>query len=92
LADASITVYGAPWCSDCVRATQFLSEHLIPYRWIDIEQNPEGERAVLERNHGQRRVPTLVFEDGSMLVEPSNAELARKLGLPPEPPRRPQTL
>ncbi|MCH7761144.1 FAD-dependent oxidoreductase [candidate division TA06 bacterium] len=32
-------------------------------------------------NQGKRKVPTIVFEDGSFLIEPSNEELAKKLGL-----------
>ncbi len=76
-----ITVYGAYWCPDCRRSKQFLGEHQIPYEWVDIEQDPEGEKYVLEKNQGKRIIPTIEFGDGSILVEPSNAELARKLEL-----------
>ncbi len=76
-----ITFYGTHWCPDCRRSRQFLSEHQIPYKWIDIEQDIEGEQAVLQANNGKRIIPTLVFGDGSFLVEPSNAALAAKLGL-----------
>jgi thioredoxin reductase (NADPH) len=77
----TITVYGAHWCPDCRRSKQFLGEHQIPYNWIDIEQDAEAEAHVIELNGGKRIIPTIVFEDGSHLVEPSNAELATKLGL-----------
>ena len=76
-----IVMYAVDWCPDCRRAKQFLGEHQIPYRWIDIEQDPEGEKYVLQRNNGKRIIPTLEFPDGSILVEPTNAELAAKLGL-----------
>ncbi len=76
-----ITIYGAYWCPDCRRAKQFLGEHQIPYQWVDIEQEPAGELHVLEVNHGKRIIPTIEFADGAVLVEPSNAELAAKLGL-----------
>ncbi|MDJ0913247.1 MAG: FAD-dependent oxidoreductase [Desulfobacterales bacterium] len=79
--DAEITVYGAHWCPDCRRSKQFLGEHQIPYNWIDIEADPAAERYVIEKNDGKRIIPTIVFKDGSFLVEPSNAELAAKLGL-----------
>jgi thioredoxin reductase (NADPH) len=78
---ASITVYGAHWCPDCRRSKQFLGEHQIPYRWVDIEQDKQAEKVVLEKNNGKRIIPTIEFADGSILVEPSNAELAAKLGL-----------
>ncbi|GAB4527936.1 MAG: hypothetical protein Fur0018_13780 [Anaerolineales bacterium] len=77
----NITVYGAYWCPDCRRAKQFLGEHQIPYRWVDIEQDKAGEAYVLQKNDGKRIIPTIEFADGSILVEPSNAELAAKLGL-----------
>ena len=76
-----ITLYGAHWCPDCRRAKQFLGEHQIPYAWVDIEQDAAAEQYVIEKNNGKRIIPTIVFEDGSALVEPSNAELAAKLGL-----------
>ncbi len=76
-----ITVYGAYWCPDCRRSKQFLGEHQIPYHWVDIEQDKEGEAYVLKKNHGKRIIPTIEFADGSILVEPSNSELAAKLGL-----------
>lgn len=76
-----ITIYGAHWCPDCRRSKQFLGEHQIPYNWVDIEQNKAGEQYVLEKNNGKRIIPTIEFADGSILVEPSNADLAAKLGL-----------
>jgi len=76
-----ITVYGAYWCPDCRRSKQFLGEHQIPYRWVDIEQDKAGEQVVLQKNNGKRIIPTIEFADGSVLVEPSNAELAAKLHL-----------
>jgi thioredoxin reductase (NADPH) len=76
-----ITIFGAYWCPDCRRSKQFLGEHQIPYKWVDIEQDKEGEAYVLQKNNGKRIIPTIEFGDGSILVEPSNAELAAKLGL-----------
>ena len=76
-----ITVYGAHWCPDCRQSKQFLGEHQIPYHWVDIEEDKEAERFVIETNKGKRIIPTIIFADGSFLVEPSNAELAAKLGL-----------
>lgn len=81
MTQANITVYGAYWCPDCRRSKQFLGEHQIPYQWVDIEQDKAGEAYVLAKNDGKRIIPTIEFADGSLLVEPSNAELAVKLGL-----------
>ena len=81
MTDSTVTVYGAFWCPDCRRSKQFLGEQQVPYRWVDIEQDEVGEQVVLQLNKGKRIVPTIVFQDGSFLTEPSNAALATKLGL-----------
>ena len=85
--DANITVYGAPWCPDCRRSKQFLGEQRIPYIWVDIDQDEEGRKRVQELNDGKQIIPTIMFQDGSILVEPSNAELAAKLGISPKAKR-----
>lgn len=77
----SIVVYGTTWCPDCKRAKQFLGDQRIHYHWVDIEKDSEAMAYVEQVNGGQRIIPTIVFPDGSRLVEPSNAELAQKLGL-----------
>jgi len=84
MTEPKVIVYGAYWCPDCRRAKKFLGEQFIPYKWIDIEQDKEAEQYVLQRNDGKRIIPTIVFEDDTFLVEPSNAELAKKLGLKTE--------
>jgi thioredoxin reductase (NADPH) len=76
-----LTMYGATWCSDCKRAKKFLGEQRIHYTWVDVEHDEAGLALVEQVNQGKRIIPTIVFADGSMLVEPSNAELAAKLGL-----------
>jgi thioredoxin reductase (NADPH) len=82
--EPKVTVYGAYWCPDCRRSKKFLGENFIPFNWVDIEENKEGEAFVLAKNNGKRIIPMIVFEDGSFLVEPSNAELAKKLDLKTE--------
>jgi mycoredoxin len=77
-----IIVYATSWCSDCRRANKFLDEHGIVYNLVDIDQNAEGEAFVKQVNRGNRSVPTIVFPDGMILVEPRNTQLAEKLGIP----------
>ena len=76
-----ILVYGASWCPDCRRAKKFLADQRVRYSWHDIEGEPAGLQAVRDRNDGKNIIPTIVFPDGSHLAEPSNEELAQKLGL-----------
>ncbi|RPJ14168.1 MAG: pyridine nucleotide-disulfide oxidoreductase [Actinobacteria bacterium] len=79
--DDLIKVYGASWCPDCRRAKRFLGDQRIPFEWHDIEVDPDGVRTVQERNDGNDIIPTIIFPDGSHLSEPSNEELAEKIGL-----------
>lgn len=81
MSHTNLTVYGAVWCEDCKRAKKFLGEQRVHYNWVDIEQNADGQALVERVNKGKRIIPTIVFDDGGILVEPSNAELAAKLGL-----------
>ena len=76
-----IRMYGAPLCPDCKRAKQFLAEQRIGYQWNDIDEDEAARNYVQEVNEGRQIIPTLVFPDGTILVEPSNAELAEKLGI-----------
>jgi thioredoxin reductase (NADPH) len=81
MAHTDITMYGTNWCSDCKRAKKFFGEQRVHYEFVDIDGDPEGLAVVERVNDGKQIIPTLVFGDGSTLVEPSNAELAAKLGL-----------
>jgi len=76
-----IKVYGASWCPDCRRSKRFLGDQRIAFEWHDIEAERESIRIVQERNDGNNVIPTIVFPDGSHVSEPSNEELAEKLGL-----------
>jgi mycoredoxin len=82
-----ITVYSTTWCPDCRRAVRVLDQNGAQYRYVDIERDSEAAALVEQLNNGNRSVPTIVFPDGSRLVEPSNAELLRKLQSMPNAPR-----
>ena len=75
-------MYGTAWCQDCKRAKQFFGEHRVAYTFIDVDEDADGLRVVEQHNAGKHVIPTIVFADGSVLVEPSNVALAAKLGLP----------
>ena len=81
LKPSTITIYSTAWCPDCKRAKNFFGEHRVQYENVDIEENPKGISFVEKLNKGMRIIPTIIFPDGEILVEPSNAQLAEKLGL-----------
>lgn len=77
-----LVVYGTAWCADCKRSKKFLGEQRIQYKWIDVDEDREGLEFIEKVQQGGHSVPTLLFPDGSTLVEPDNAALAAKLGIP----------
>lgn len=76
-----IIVYGTAWCGDCRRSKNFLDRNHIAYQWVDVEKDAKATEHIMKLNKGMRSVPTIVFPDGSVLVEPSDAELGKKLGI-----------
>src|SRR5947209_3668361 len=81
MSHSNIKLYGTNWCSDCKRTKKFLGEQRIHYDFINIEEDLEGQAFVQKLQNGGMTIPALVFGDGSVLIEPSNAEVAAKLGL-----------
>src|SRR5436305_3230077 len=81
MSHTNIKLYGTNWCSDCKRSKKFLGEQRVHYDFINIEEDMEGQAFVQKLQNGGLTIPSIVFEDGSTLIEPSNAELAAKLGL-----------
>ncbi len=77
-----IIVYGTVWCGDTRRARRFLDENHIAYKWVDIDTDLQARKFVESVNRGFRSVPTIIFPDGTKLVEPSIGQLAAKFGLP----------
>jgi len=77
----TIKVYGTIWCGDCFRAKRILNHYKIDFEWINIDLDRDGKDFVRQVNQGSTVVPTIIFSDGSILSEPSNAELLNKLGI-----------
>ena len=75
----SIKVYGADWCPDCHRAKNYLEQQQVPFQWINVDQNDEAQAYVREMNDNKLIMPTILFPDGTVMVEPSNAALSRKI-------------
>lgn len=73
-----VTMYATRWCGDCRRARRWLDAHGIAYTMIDIDRDAQAAAYVMQINGGMRSVPTIVFSDGSILVEPTSRELAAR--------------
>ncbi len=76
-----LLMYGTTWCGQCHMARRYFDKHDVQYDFIDIDRDEEGLRFVTATNNGMRSVPTIVFPDGSILVEPNRRQLETKLGI-----------
>jgi mycoredoxin len=76
--ERKIKVYATSWCGDCRLAKRWFDTRGIPYEYINIEEDERAAEYVTRVNRGYQSVPTIVFPDGTILVEPSTRELASK--------------
>ena len=73
-----VTIYGADWCGDTVRALRHLDKKGVSYDYINIDENAPGEKKVIEFNKGKRRIPLVEIGEKAMSV-PSASELDEAL-------------
>jgi thioredoxin reductase (NADPH) len=76
-----VRVVGHRWSAEGHRIKDFLARNLIPYRWLDVEDDPEAARLRDLAGGPDAPLPIVVFPDGSVLKRPAVGELAARLGL-----------
>ena len=76
---SQIVMYTTEYCSDCYRAKAFFEANQVKYLRVQLEDDHEATEFVMNINNGHRSVPTIVFPDGAILVEPSWNELKEKI-------------
>jgi thioredoxin reductase (NADPH) len=77
-----IRVVGNRWSRHAYELRDFLARNHVPYQWLDVEgPGDEARRLTKSLDGGDLRLPMVFFSDGTSLAEPTNAELAAKLGL-----------
>ena len=74
-----IDFYTTDWCGDCVRSKALLNKLGLDFNEINVDLNEDANDYIKSLQVNQRRIPTIVFEDESFLVEPSDVELENKL-------------
>jgi mycoredoxin len=75
-------VFGADWCGDCRQAKAWLRNNNVPFTDIDVEHDDAARRQAIELAKGRRNIPVVVLPDGSVLIEPTDAELASAIKIP----------
>lgn len=73
-------VIGHRWSARSAEVREFLARNQVPYRFY-LSDEPEGSRLLAAADADEQRLPVVVTEDGTALIEPSDAELAERVGL-----------
>jgi len=74
-----LTMYSTPWCGYCHRLKSQLDREGIAYDVVDIEQDPAAADYVMSVNGGNQTVPTMKFDDGSAMTNPSIVQVKEHL-------------
>ena len=89
-------VIGHRWSARSSDVREFLARNQVPYRWFTTDE-PDGQRLAMAAcakigrpvpevtSDSELALPIVVTPDGEVLVEPTDAELAAKVGLATTP-------
>lgn len=72
--EEEVTVYGADWCHDTQHAREYLDEIDVPYKYVNIEEDPKAAEWVRQQNGGKEQKPTVTIGDDVLSV-PTDEEL-----------------
>jgi mycoredoxin len=72
-------MYTTRWCAFCRRLKNQLAREGIEVTEVDIEADPDAADFVMTVNGGCQTVPTVVFDDGSALTNPSAAQVIQRM-------------
>src|SRR5580704_2592208 len=75
---------GHRWSARCSEVREFLARNEVAYRWFNSDE-PDGERLLAAAGADGRTLPLIITPDGTVLVEPSEPDLANKVGLATNP-------
>ncbi len=76
-----LRVIGNRWSLRDHEVRTFLSRNHVPYRWMDVAGNQDAIKLLTERGLALDQLPVVLFQDGSVLLEPNLEVLAARVGL-----------
>jgi thioredoxin reductase (NADPH) len=79
-----IKVVGYQFSPQSHTVKDYLASNLIPYKWLDIEKNPDAKEVLELNNVGLDQLPVVVFDDGSYSCKPTIRSIAEKVGANPQ--------
>ena len=76
-----IKIIGYQWSPLSHKIKDFLTGNLIPYKWLDIELNKDAGELLKLHKIETKELPVVIFEDGNILKNPAENDIAAKIGL-----------
>src|SRR5580658_5135173 len=77
-------VVGHRWSARSSEVREFLARNQVPYRWYASDE-PEGQRLLEAAQADGLSLPVVITPDGEPMIEPTDAELASRVGLATTP-------
>ena len=74
-----VTMYSTTWCAYCSRLKRSMQSEGIEFAEVNIEEDEAAADLVMRANGGNRTVPTLIFDDGTALTNPSLRQVKEQL-------------
>jgi thioredoxin reductase (NADPH) len=79
-----LKVVGHRWSARSSEVREFLARNQVSYRWYPADE-PEGRRLLDAAEADAMSLPVVITVDGEVLVEPSDSDLAARVGLATTP-------
>jgi thioredoxin reductase (NADPH) len=79
--DVGAKLIGSRFSPDSRRLREFLARNRLPYHWIDLEEDEEAEALLRGVGVDPSETPVVIWTRGDGARNPSNAELAARIGL-----------
>ncbi|MFJ6934393.1 FAD-dependent oxidoreductase [Streptomyces sp. NPDC101132] len=83
---AGFRILGSCYSPDTVRLREFAARNRLPHRWVDLEKDEEADALLRRFSIRPEETPVVLWQGERVLRNPSNAELARLIGLPAPAP------
>lgn len=76
-----LRLIGHRWSAESYEFRDFLSRNLVPYQWLDIEEDSEARDLLAQIDGWTDELPVVILPDGRPLLAPTRNELVAALGL-----------
>ncbi|MFD5421227.1 FAD-dependent oxidoreductase [Streptomyces sp. NPDC127069] len=83
---AGFRILGSCYSPDTLRLREFAARNRLPHRWVDLEKDKEADALLRRFSIRPEETPVVLWKGQRVLRNPSNAELARLIGLPAPSP------